>query len=628
MYLPRTLALFDQKTVTWAGRSGRGYDFVISRPGTTWIDEPAVYILVKHKGSEREPLFVGHTDNLRSRLGSSVAACPEEWRRALGLGMTQVHLRFEACSERARRVEAADLVAALKPVINEELARQPALSPQPARPLPAEAHEAAPLKLVIGPRARTRHAEGGKIAFPIAPTRADAHAPERIDMDLIRPAAVDGNLDRFFRRDPARGLGDDELAAPALLQVDAGAHPDTVDEPAHSIAERPVGAAGEDAEAQMDALPPASPDGEVADGGVRVAAPVAEYGAETVVTVPAAPAVAEQAETNAVPSSAVWPEPGPVVLAPSRGLFGRILRLFSRHARLGSRAGSDLLPPARRPVSAIEDAAREEQPQLPSFTPAPSASVAPADPDPIDVAPLDVPAADRARHAPGKSAHASEKLETSASSVVELTSGPNLSEAPANEGRSREAGGARPAPEDVDSDERAKVDSVSQPNARRELGLNPENPVVLFAGDLSHHAGADILMDAAVTVCSTHADVVFVYAGDGPLASDLRERAARGGLQSRCRFLGDVPAGRFPVVLTACDFVAIPARTNQGDALARMALEFGKPVLVTVQAGIGCVVHGHNGLVTYDNPQSFVWGVRELLGPIRNDLCQRLMKAA
>jgi glycosyltransferase involved in cell wall biosynthesis len=55
--------------------------------------------------------------------------------------------------------------------------------------------------------------------------------------------------------------------------------------------------------------------------------------------------------------------------------------------------------------------------------------------------------------------------------------------------------------------------------------------------------------------------------------------------------------------------------------LAQFATSFGKPVLTTVQSHIHCIEHGQDGLVTYDNPGSMVWGIKELLAnPLRGNM--------
>ena len=161
--------------------------------------------------------------------------------------------------------------------------------------------------------------------------------------------------------------------------------------------------------------------------------------------------------------------------------------------------------------------------------------------------------------------------------------------------------------------------------AKRHMGLDDAWPMVLFAGELSHATGADLLMDAIETVCRDSPTVHFVFAGDGPLLGQLAGRARDLGLAHRCRFLGDVPGDQFEAVLLACDFVVIPARTWQNESLAQMAISFGKPVLTTRQANLYCVEHGRNGLVTYDNPGSIVWGVKELLAnPLRGSMLRLL----
>jgi len=160
---------------------------------------------------------------------------------------------------------------------------------------------------------------------------------------------------------------------------------------------------------------------------------------------------------------------------------------------------------------------------------------------------------------------------------------------------------------------------------KKSLGLHPGWPLALFAGEISHAAGADLLMDALPTVCGRHGTLQFAFVGSGPLKDELQGRAWHHGLGARCAFPGDVAPEYFESILLAADFVVIPARTWQDEGLAQMAIHFGKPVLTTHQAHIHCIAHGQNGLVTYDNPGSIVWGLNEMIAnPLRNNM-QRLI---
>lgn len=163
--------------------------------------------------------------------------------------------------------------------------------------------------------------------------------------------------------------------------------------------------------------------------------------------------------------------------------------------------------------------------------------------------------------------------------------------------------------------------------AKRQLQLDPSWPVVLFASEISHAAGADLLMDALIQVCREHGTVQFIFAGEGPLKGELEGRAWHAGVGHRCRFVGDVPSHAFETLLLACDFVVIPARTWQDEGLAHLATSCGKPALITHQSHIRCIEHGQNGLITYDNPGSIIWGVKELLAnPLHGNMLRLLAK--
>ncbi len=161
--------------------------------------------------------------------------------------------------------------------------------------------------------------------------------------------------------------------------------------------------------------------------------------------------------------------------------------------------------------------------------------------------------------------------------------------------------------------------------AKRRLCLNPDWPVGLYAGEISHAGGADLLMHAMVEVGHERGDAQLVFCGEGPLKGELEHWAHNAGVGHRVRFVGDVPGDYFENIMLAADFVVIPARSRQDQGLAHMAMAFGKPVLTTHQAGIHGIKHGENGLVTFDNPGSMVWGLKEMLAnPMRGNMLRFL----
>ena len=177
---------------------------------------------------------------------------------------------------------------------------------------------------------------------------------------------------------------------------------------------------------------------------------------------------------------------------------------------------------------------------------------------------------------------------------------------------------------DVVSDKLADQSRFSS-EARQWFNIPGESRVVLFSGEMSHAAGADLMMEALPTVCRNHRASYFILAGEGPLKGELEARAHHMGVSHRCRFPGHLSRKAFESVLMASDFVVIPARSWQDEGLAQMAIDFGKPVLATHQSGVHCIEHGNNGLVTFDNPGSIVWGIQELL---HNPLKDSMLRAA
>ncbi len=153
---------------------------------------------------------------------------------------------------------------------------------------------------------------------------------------------------------------------------------------------------------------------------------------------------------------------------------------------------------------------------------------------------------------------------------------------------------------------------------RCRYGLSDKEPVILFAGEIAWHNGTDLLVDVIPEVIREFSQGQYVFAGEGPQKAELQHRAWCKGVGDRCRFLGDVPGELFGQLLSACDFVVIPARKPQNNALLQVALKAGKPVLATHQACLSEVRHGVNGLLVYDNPGSIIWGLKQMLSnPLR-----------
>lgn len=117
--------------------------------------------------------------------------------------------------------------------------------------------------------------------------------------------------------------------------------------------------------------------------------------------------------------------------------------------------------------------------------------------------------------------------------------------------------------------------------ARAALKLPNGAPVLITVGALIPRKGQAHALSALAQL----PDAVLLLAGAGPDETALRQQAARLGLAERVRFLGAVPHGDLPILLSAAD-VFVLSTASEGLANAWVeALACGVPVVTTPLPG-------------------------------------------
>ena len=130
---------------------------------------------------------------------------------------------------------------------------------------------------------------------------------------------------------------------------------------------------------------------------------------------------------------------------------------------------------------------------------------------------------------------------------------------------------------------------------RRDLGLDPDEDVLLTLASLVRRKGLDVLVDALPRLRSKRRYRLLV-AGDGPERAALEERARDRGVAERVRFLG-ARADKADL-LAACDVFVLPSRREGLGVAALEAMAAGRPVVATRVGGLGeAVVDGVTGLL-------------------------------
>ncbi len=149
--------------------------------------------------------------------------------------------------------------------------------------------------------------------------------------------------------------------------------------------------------------------------------------------------------------------------------------------------------------------------------------------------------------------------------------------------------------------------------ARQTLGLDPDRPVVLTVGRLTHMKGQRHLIDAVPLLAARFPRIAVIVIGDGPLREPLVRRVAALGVAGSVCFPGHRTDAR--LLLEAADVFVLPSR-HEGMPLAVLeAMEAGRPVVGTRVIGTEeVVVDGVTGsLVRRGDPVALASAVAGLL---------------
>jgi glycosyltransferase involved in cell wall biosynthesis len=154
-------------------------------------------------------------------------------------------------------------------------------------------------------------------------------------------------------------------------------------------------------------------------------------------------------------------------------------------------------------------------------------------------------------------------------------------------------------------------DPAERSRLRAELGVRPEQALVVTASLMRPEKGHRLLLDA---VSQLPADLlpVVALAGDGVLRAELEARVASDAhLRDRVRFLGyrdDVPG-----LLAAADLVLHPSLADALPTTVMQALAVGVPVLATDVGGIPDIVGTDAGVLVPPEPGAMAAALTRLL---------------
>jgi glycosyltransferase involved in cell wall biosynthesis len=129
--------------------------------------------------------------------------------------------------------------------------------------------------------------------------------------------------------------------------------------------------------------------------------------------------------------------------------------------------------------------------------------------------------------------------------------------------------------------------SLSRMEARAELGLPQDRPIIFCVRRLAKRMGLENLISAFEQVHQSYPDAMLYIAGKGSLAPVLEKQIKALNLTRQVQLLGYVPDQQLPLVYRAADFSVVPTIDLEGFGLIVVeSLAAGTPVLGTPIGGI------------------------------------------
>jgi len=183
--------------------------------------------------------------------------------------------------------------------------------------------------------------------------------------------------------------------------------------------------------------------------------------------------------------------------------------------------------------------------------------------------------------------------------------------------------GVRPTVVGGGVDARAFRDLPSREDAREELGIKGEGPVLGIVGSLVPVRDPELALKVALSA----REAKVVVAGGGPLLERLRFMARKLNSEGRVTFLGPVPHDRIPLVFRACD-ITIHAPKFEGFGLSALeSMAAGTPPLAArVGALPELIEDGVTGFLANRDPENLS---KRLLVALRDrETLERVSKSA
>ena len=171
----------------------------------------------------------------------------------------------------------------------------------------------------------------------------------------------------------------------------------------------------------------------------------------------------------------------------------------------------------------------------------------------------------------------------------------------------------------------------SNPAGRTELGLAPDDILLVYAGRLAPEKNLSFLLNAFAGVADTLDNLHLLLIGMGPEREKLEEQARQSGQSRRVHFSGQVSYEKLPELLAMCDLFVTASVSEVHPLSVIEAMAAGLPVLGIRSVGVGDIVcDGVTGLLARQDTAAFAAALTHLCldAPLRRRMSRAARKEA
>jgi D-inositol-3-phosphate glycosyltransferase len=159
---------------------------------------------------------------------------------------------------------------------------------------------------------------------------------------------------------------------------------------------------------------------------------------------------------------------------------------------------------------------------------------------------------------------------------------------------------------------------MDKAHARRALGLRKGERIILFVGRIEPLKGIDVLIGAAAQLHEDENFRVLIVGGDARAEAqvdELRQHAARLGVDHHISFVGAVAHESLPLYYNAADVCVVPSYYESFGLVAVESMACGTPVVASRVGGLTSTINdGETGyLIPWRCPEPFAERLELLL---------------